>query len=198
MQIKMQHFLSWLTYDLCNFLTPRYATFLKILYLWMRYAILIHRYWQLSWGLCFWSSDVIFTLRYTRFLMILWLEQDRQFLLGGYFTFSGYPMKKWIVPINAARIPWPETTKIQKSPKIDEDKTSVMVMMYNMYGTCSCTILNSCGQVPHDPPDVCGKGGAAGDCPALAGQWCWNWSSGHKGLDCESFFHFSSHFPPFS
>ena len=47
------------------------------------------------------------------------LEQDMQFLLGGCFAFSGSPMKKQIVPIDAACFSWPETTKIWNSPKIN-------------------------------------------------------------------------------
>ena len=40
-----------------------------------------------------WSSDIIFTPTYTSSLMILWLEQDTQFFLGGYFAFSRYLWK---------------------------------------------------------------------------------------------------------
>ena len=42
-QIKMHNFLSWLTQDLRNFLSPWEATFSMILCLWTRYAIFIHR-----------------------------------------------------------------------------------------------------------------------------------------------------------
>ena len=56
--------------------------------------------------------------------MILLLEQDMQFWSGGYFTFSGYTMQKQIAPIDAVCIPGPETTKIQKSPKINLCKNS--------------------------------------------------------------------------
>ena len=51
-----------------------------------------------------------------------------QFLSGGYFAFSGYPTKKRIVPIDAACFPSPETTKIQKSPKINLSKHSATAM----------------------------------------------------------------------
>ena len=69
--------------------------------------------------LCFWSSNIIFRLRYASFPMILWLEQNTQFLLGGFFAFCRYPMKKLTVPINTARFPWPVRIKIPKSLKID-------------------------------------------------------------------------------
>ena len=85
-----------------------------ILYLWTRYAILIHRYWQLSWQ--FYVLGQVMSFLHS-FPMIFWLEQDAQFSWGGYFAFSGYPMKKRIVPINAAHFPWPETTKIKKFAK---------------------------------------------------------------------------------
>ena len=41
-----------------------------------------------------------------------------QFLFGGDFAFSRYPMTKTIVPINVVRFHWPETTtKILNRPK---------------------------------------------------------------------------------
>ena len=48
-QIKMHNFLSWLTEDLHNFLTTRWAIFLMILCLWTRYTIFIHQNRQFSW-----------------------------------------------------------------------------------------------------------------------------------------------------
>ena len=43
-----------------------------------------------------------------------WLEQERQFLSGGYLAFSRYPMeKKRTVPIDATCFLWPETRKMQ-------------------------------------------------------------------------------------
>ena len=62
---------------------------------------------------------VIFALRKASFQIVLCLEEDSQFLLGGYFAFCGYPTKKRIVPFDAACFPLSETTKIRKSPKID-------------------------------------------------------------------------------
>ena len=52
-------------------------------------------------ALCFWMSDVIFTPRQASFQMISCLE-DTQFLWDEYFAFSRYPMKKQIVPTDAA------------------------------------------------------------------------------------------------
>ena len=51
-----------------------------------------------------------------------------QFLSGGYFAFSGYPIKKkvGVVPFDAAHFAWSETTKIRKSPNIDLRKNSAM------------------------------------------------------------------------
>ena len=65
----------------------------------------------------------------TSLLTILRLEWDTQFSSGRYFAFSGYPMKKQIVPIDTAHFSWPEATKIQKSPKIDLHKNSMMAMI---------------------------------------------------------------------
>ena len=44
--------------------------------------------------------------------------------IGCYLAFSGCPMKKRIAQIDAAHFPWPETTEIRKSPKIDLRKSS--------------------------------------------------------------------------
>ena len=103
----------------------------------MTYTILIHQNWQLSQQvLCFWSSDAIFTPRQASFPMILWLDWDTQFLLC--FAFSGYSMKKQIVPIDAACFSWPETTKIWKSPKINLRKNSAMVTVPIILQPSSC------------------------------------------------------------
>ena len=92
--------------------------------------------------LCFWCCDVIFIPRYASFQKILWFEQDLRFLLGGYFPFSGYPTKKWIVPINAARFPWLDTIKIWKSPKFNFRKNSVMATISHIFH-CNNTSVNN-------------------------------------------------------
>ena len=55
------------------------------------------------------------------------LEQNMQFLSGGYSAFSRYPINKQTVPIDTACLPWSEIAKPQKSPKIDWHKNSTMV-----------------------------------------------------------------------
>ena len=100
--------------QILNFDTLKLATFMTIL--------------------CFWSSDVTFTPRYARFQTIWCPEQDTQFWSGGYFAFSGYPIKKKrekeMVSIDAARFAWSETTKKWKSPKIDSRKNSATATKY--------------------------------------------------------------------
>ena len=57
---------------------------------------------------------------------------NTQFLSGEYFAFSAYPMKKRTVPIDATRFPWPETTKIRKSPNVDLSRNFAMSTMWRM------------------------------------------------------------------
>ena len=87
-QIKMHNFLSWLTEDLHNFLTTRWAIFLMILCLWMRYTIFIYQNRQFSWWFYVSEQDTQFSYiktgnfpddfisqpRYTIFI-----HQNRQF-----------------------------------------------------------------------------------------------------------------------
>ena len=68
--------------------------------------------------------------------MVLYLEQDTQFLYGGYFVFFGYPIQIFFfkVPINAAGFPWSETTtppNFQKSmyAKIPDDDDNNQILI---------------------------------------------------------------------
>ena len=76
-------------------------------------------------ALCFWMSDVIFTPRQASFQMISCLE-DTQFLWDEYFAFSRYPMKKQIVPTDAAHF---LGQKQQKSQKINLYKKYATAMI---------------------------------------------------------------------
>ena len=102
-----------------------------ILYLGTRYAILIHRDWQLSWRFYLFDRVTSFLHRDTQVCRRFHnLNKIRNFYRVDILHFPATLWKKTIVPIDAAHVPWPEATKIWKSPKTDLRKNSAT--------TCNC------------------------------------------------------------
>ena len=111
---SLLHFLlikiNYVIFDLRNFLfdADQNGPFSLLTYL--RHTIFLHWDRQLSWRFYafmqfwyskigrfhdnFWTNNIIFTPRKASVQMVLCLQEDTQFLSGGYFTFSRYPMKK--------------------------------------------------------------------------------------------------------
>ena len=56
------------------------------------------------------------------------------------FCIFHVPYEKLLVPIDAACFPWPETTKIQNSPKINVHKNSSTATIYIIHSRCGTLV----------------------------------------------------------
>ena len=155
------HFLlikrNYFIFNLCNFLfdTDQSATFPLFDSL-KTYTIFLHWDGQLSWwfyifqqDMQFWYTDIgnfhddfMFLFEWRHFHTEIGKFPDDFMTWTRYLIFIGWifsifqvPYEKQIVPIDAACFPWPEATKIWKSPKVNLRKKNPRQRRY-AYAVC--------------------------------------------------------------